>query len=88
MLPIVGPIRYEALPVFLLYHCVNIAVLLTAVVLYLHPFDAARPSILDRFLSCCCLRVAGDGRRPSAAVLGTRGWRYRALGSVQLLSAI
>ena len=46
MLPIVGPIRYEALPVFLLYHCVNIAVLLTAVVLYLHPFDAARPSML------------------------------------------
>ena len=51
MLPIVGPIRYEGLPVFLLYHCVNIAVLLTAVVLYLHPFDAARPSMLWIVLS-------------------------------------
>ena len=45
MLPIVGPIRYEAFPVFPLYHCVNVVILLTACVLYLHPFDAARPSM-------------------------------------------
>lgn len=51
MLPIVGPIRYEVSPMFLLYHCANIAVLLTAAVLYLHPFDALRPSMFWIFLS-------------------------------------
>ena len=51
MLSIFGRVRYGAIPMFLLYHCFNAAVLLTAAVLYLHPFDAPRPSMFWILLS-------------------------------------
>ena len=31
---------------FLIFHCVNIAVLLTAAWFYLHPFESVRPTML------------------------------------------
>ena len=95
MLPIFGRFRYGAFTVFLSCHCVNVAILTAAAVLYLQPLDAVRFSTLwivasHTVVSLSLAMVAGQvfvfADRGGGAV-GPWGARFQVLCVLVMLTA-